>query len=96
MLKGNIGSFSTLFGWTILHEAVSSESFEMLLFLLQFGNCRAYTKTSCGYTPMHIAVYEKKQELHRLPGGLFVGSHVLLFEESVLALSGSLIEKDKN
>lgn len=66
MLKGNIGSFSTLFGWTVLHEAVVSESFEMLLFLLQFGNCRAYTKTSCGYTPIHIAIYENRYDMVRI------------------------------
>jgi ankyrin repeat protein len=66
MLKGNIGSFSTLFGWTVLHEAVSSESFEMLLFLLRFSNCKAYTKTSGGYTAMHIAVYENRSDMVRI------------------------------
>jgi hypothetical protein len=63
MLKGDICSFSTIFGWTVVHEAVVSGSFEMLLFLLKFGKCKTYVKTSDGNTPMHIAISEKRSDM---------------------------------
>lgn len=53
---GDIGRFSTIFGWTILHEAVSSGSLEMVLYVLDQCHVKPYLKTSGGYSPIHMSI----------------------------------------
>lgn len=53
---GEIGKFRTIHGWSILHEAVLSGSFEMVLYILEECHTKPYMKTSDGFTSIHVAV----------------------------------------